>query len=147
MCADAIAGRCTHPGHRSTWRDDVSIVIPSAAAPVEELIGVYDADGGVLGELRYVLGRNHCALCTLTHGAVRRRPGWDALVGHLSVPVRLLHRNEQDDALRPTLRDQLPCIVARGAGAQRILLGPTDLEACGADLDELERRIRRALAS
>ena len=85
------------------------------------------------------------ARCARSRTARCAGPAWDALVGRLGVPVRLLHRNEQGDALRATVRDQLPCIVVRGAGAQRVLLGPADLEACGADLDELERRIRRAL--
>lgn len=42
-----------------------------------ELVGVYDADGGLLGEAAYVVGRlcgtRHCALCDITHSAVRRR--------------------------------------------------------------------------
>ena len=48
-------------------------------APIERLIGVYDADGGLRGELAYVLGhlagRAECALCDITHSAVRKECG------------------------------------------------------------------------
>jgi hypothetical protein len=47
------------------------------SAPVEELLGVYDADGGVRGELAYVWGRwrggVHCSLCDITHTTWRRK--------------------------------------------------------------------------
>ncbi|MBA2299083.1 MAG: hypothetical protein H0W14_13725, partial [Actinobacteria bacterium] len=47
---------------------------------IERLNLVYDARGGVVGELAYAIGRargtRHCALCGLTHGRVRERPAW-----------------------------------------------------------------------
>jgi len=54
---------------------------------VTGLIGVYDADGGLLGEAAYVWGKvrrtRHCALCDITHGRVQRRPEWDQMVADL----------------------------------------------------------------
>jgi hypothetical protein len=121
---------------------------PEPLAGVDELIGVYDADGGLLGELRYLAGRGlgtqHCALCDLTHGKLRRRPEWDALVARLGVPFTLRHRNEQADAVRAATAGQLPCVVARRGATLTVLLGPDDLAACGRDLDQLERRLRGA---
>ena len=50
------------------------------ALTVTRLIGVYDADGSLVGELRYALrkvtGRGHCSLCDLTHRGVRARADW-----------------------------------------------------------------------
>ena len=47
---------------------------------VRELIGVYDADGTLLGEARYWigarLGRTHCSLCEITHGLFTERADW-----------------------------------------------------------------------
>ena len=38
---------------------------------VDTVWGVYHADGGIMGELRYVIGAvfqgNHCSLCDITH--------------------------------------------------------------------------------
>ena len=43
-----------------------------------ELVGVYAADGGLVGEVAYVvghlLGRTECALCDVTHETLRRKP-------------------------------------------------------------------------
>ena len=67
---------------------------------LEELLGVYDADGGIRGELTYVWGRwrgtAHCSLCDLTHTTWRRKQEWDALVARVPVPLRVAHRNELD---------------------------------------------------
>lgn len=43
-------------------------------------MGVYDADGGLLGELAYLTGRilgiAHCALCEITHGPAGEKPAF-----------------------------------------------------------------------
>jgi hypothetical protein len=66
--------------------------------PIERLVAIYAADGGLSGELKYVLGklsgRAHCSLCDITHSPIRRKREWDDLVRHLGVPVDLVHRNE-----------------------------------------------------
>ena len=63
---------------------------------------VYDADGGLAGELRYVvghlLGRAECSLCDITHGTVKRKAAFDELVGAVEADghgVEVHHRNEQ----------------------------------------------------
>ena len=71
---------------------------------VTRLVGVYDADGGLLGEAAYVWGKvrgtRHCALCDITHGRVRRKPEWDRMVADLGVPVDLLHLDEMPPDVR-----------------------------------------------
>jgi hypothetical protein len=91
------------------------------------------------------MGRTHCALCALTHGALRRRPAWDALVERLPLPVTLLHRNELDPVLQDVVRGRLPCVVLRSTDARRVLLGPEELEGCGTDLGRLERLLHQAI--
>jgi len=53
------------------------------AAPTQRivrLVGVYDADSTLRGEISYWvgvrLGRRHCSPCDITHGSVRQRPEW-----------------------------------------------------------------------
>ena len=66
---------------------------------VTELVGVYDADGGVAGEAKYVvghlLGRLECALCDITHGPVWRKKSFDEFRRRLGVPFEVVHRNER----------------------------------------------------
>ena len=39
---------------------------------IKRILGIYNADGGLWGEMRYITGRifgkSHCALCDITHG-------------------------------------------------------------------------------
>ena len=45
---------------------------------IDRLTFVYDADGTLVGELRYwfgtLFGASHCSLCDITHSRWRRRP-------------------------------------------------------------------------
>jgi hypothetical protein len=56
--------------------------------------GIYNADGGLVGEVRYVvghlLGTAACALCDITHSPVRRKPEWDRFVARLGTPFVVL---------------------------------------------------------
>lgn len=117
---------------------------------IERLVGVYDADGTLLGELAYVvghlLGRRSCALCDITHGSVRRRPAFDEAAASLGVPFDLLHRDERSPALAALTDGALPCVVAEGDGAQRVLVDRATLAACGKDPVALVEAIRSAAA-
>src|SRR5918995_1294239 len=104
--------------------------------PVVEVIGVYAADGGILGEVAYVvghlLGRTECGLCDVTHGAVRRKPEWDDMAARLPVPLRLAHRNETTEGERTAYAASgLPAVLGertswcefKGAAAYHDVLG------------------------
>lgn len=75
------------------------------------LVGVYNADGTIRGELAYWvgkrLGRAHCALCDITHGSVKERPEWKRCRDGLPVPFDTYHRDDQPESTR-THRSQPP---------------------------------------
>ncbi len=118
---------------------------------LREIVGVYDADGGLRGELAYVLGKavgaTHCALCDITHGsvAVTGRRGWKELRRRL--PIRAVHRDERDPELAAATGDALPCVVALTDAGVVPLLSPADLDACGGALEVFEQRLHDALAA
>lgn len=83
---------------------------------ITRLIGVYNADGGLVGEARYVvghlLGLTACSLCDITHSPIRRKPEWDAMVQKLSVPITVVHKNELSPELSAWLEHvTLPVVV------------------------------------
>ncbi len=91
-----------------------------------QLVGIYDADGTLAGELRYALGkltgRSSCALCNITHGwnpmGSRR---WRQACAASSVELELVHR---DDATPEQLgaATALPSIVgSHGHGWEEAL--------------------------
>ena len=121
--------------------------------PVVALVGVYDADGGLAGELSYVvghlLGRTECALCDITHGWLRRKPEWDAMSTRLPAPLRLVHRNETTEAERTASdRSGLPVVLGvRSDGSHTVVLGPSRLAELGGSVTRFERALLDALTS
>ena len=105
-----------------------------------ELVGVYDAGGGLLGEAAYVWGRlrgtRHCSLCDITHSPLRRKPEWDRMVATLPVPVRLLHLDELDDEIaRAVARTGAPVVLARTARGWDVLVTGDELEAAAGSVE------------
>lgn len=122
----------------------------TATAKNRQLIGLYNADGGLRGELSYLAGKvrgtSHCELCDITHSPVRRKRSWDALVAGLDLPFTLLHRNEVDEPLASELRGvALPTVVLVSDGAAQVLLGPEQLARCGSDVATFGQALGDAL--
>lgn len=121
------------------------------ANPVTEILGVYDADGGLRGEMAYAVGKvlrhSSCGLCDITHAGVRRKRSWDALVASLDIPVRLAHRNELTVAeAAATAGAPLPVVLGRGPDDRwRVLLAADRLAALDGSVDAFERALRSAL--
>lgn len=120
-------------------------------ARVDRLVGVYDADGTPMGELRYWvgarLGRAHCALCDITHGLVRERADWRACRATLSVEFATYHRDDQPDAVRAATGDRAPVVVAETDGGVVVLLDGAALDACAGSPERLIAAVSDALAA
>ena len=110
-----------------------------AQRTVTELVGVYDAEGTLLGEVRYWvgarLGRTHCSLCELTHGTFRERADWRDCRDQLPVPFHAFHTDDQPDDVREVAAGEYPVVVARTADGPTVLLGRAALDACDGDLE------------
>jgi len=110
---------------------------------------VYDADGGLLGEVRYVmglLGGRHCGLCDVTHGTVRRKPAFDELLRSLPLPVDVWHRNEQAPDVAAFTAGRTPTVVGRRHDGSLVeLLDAGSLDACGGDVDRFAGVLRAAV--
>lgn len=118
---------------------------------VVRLVGVYDADGTVVGELSYFLrariGRAHCALCDITQGRVRERGEWRTAREGLPVPFETFHRDDQPAAVRTAASGSLPVVVAETSGGHvQVIAGPDDLESCTGSPECLVELLERAVA-
>jgi hypothetical protein len=123
---------------------------PSQAQVIRRLIGVYNADGTLRGELTYWvgrrLGRAHCALCDITHGSVRERSDWQQCRDELAVPFDTYHRDDQPDAVRRATGEGLPAVLVETDEGLTVLIGPDELDACGASPQRLVDAIMRRAA-
>ena len=116
------------------------------------LYGVYDADGGAWGELKYIVGKasglGHCTLCDLTHGwSLRGKKDWLNFANQSGLEFRLLHRNEQPNDLAKITSDSIPCIAHRVGHSYSVLVGPDELEACEADIGKFKILLTSKLGS
>ncbi len=116
---------------------------------IVRLVGVYDAESTLRGELAYWigarLGRAHCALCAITHGLVRERSDWKTCRAGFPVPFATYHRNDQPEAIRAALDGVAPAVVAETATAVVILVGPDALADCAGSTDRLVAAIEIAV--
>ena len=116
---------------------------------IRRLVGVYNANGSVSGELAYFigarLGRAHCALCDITHGLVRERATWKTFRAGLSVPFDAYHRDDQPSDVRPVHEDHLPVVLAATDDEYVVLLGPDELSACAGSIKRFAHAIDTAV--
>lgn len=114
----------------------------SGGAELVEVLGVYNADGGLRGEVSYIvgnmLGRAHCGLCDITHSPIRRKQDWDELVVRAQVPIRIVHRNETSpDETQAIKTISLPCVLGRRSdGGFDLLLSADQLDALDGSVED-----------
>ena len=101
-----------------------------------ELIGIYDADSTLVGEVSYWIqarfGSRHCALCELTHGVFRTKREWLSCARELGVPIKTFHRDDApSDALRVV--QQFPVLLIRKSSGLDVLLEAKALDAFHGD--------------
>lgn len=118
---------------------------------IQRMVGVYHAEGSMLGELRYVVGRlrgtTHCALCDITHRGVRAKAEWRSLLVGLPVPLEMVHLDERSVAVETASGTATPCVLALTVdGDWMTLLGPEDLDQIDGDVNVFERALRGSVA-
>jgi hypothetical protein len=100
---------------------------------ITELIGVYDADATLLGEVSYWvgarLGITHCSLCELTHGLFAKKSEWKQCADSLSVPFRLFHRDDAPNDVITALDGKFPAVLLRTTESVRTILTKDELES------------------
>ena len=106
----------------------------NSPAAVTKLVGIYDADGSLRGELSYWigarLGHRHCSLCEITHGSIRERKDWRECRAAMPIPFDTVHRDESSLEVLEATEGKLPAVVALTPDRAVLLLGPEELEKC-----------------
>ncbi len=112
------------------------------------LVGVYDADGSLRGEVAYWvgtrLGQTHCSLCEITHGTFRERSDWKACRAGLPVPFDTVHRDELPSSLAD-IDASYPYVAAETEGGAVLLVDAAGLAACDGDADALVTAVETAV--
>lgn len=112
---------------------------------IVRLIGVYDANGTLRGEIAYWigarLGRRHCSLCEVTHGLFTVKEEWKRCRDGLPVAFDTFHRDDQPEVVRAATGDRAPVVLAETDGGLVVLLDGMQIEAAGGDPQRLMQEI------
>jgi len=96
------------------------------------IVGIYDAEDGLTGELKYLAGKlfsnKKCDLCDVTHGwnPFGKRK-WKKALEKESLSISLIHRNQASD-LHKKVAGSLPAIICNKSGKWECILNSSELK-------------------
>ena len=115
----------------------------------ESIYGVYHADGGLLGELRYVMGvafrGQHCSLCDITHSLAWEKGEMKKWRKTSEIPFHLVHLNERPEEVKQATEGKTPCIVAKTSSGFVMLATDEELTSFDGSVELLKGHIERQL--
>ncbi len=118
------------------------------------LIGVYNADGGIVGEISYVLGHligiRSCSLCDISHSPINKKAAFKELEQHLlsehGIMVRMIHLNERNECETKASEGREPCMLLEYPDQSiSMFLDSTDLKALSGSVSSLKKLITSRL--
>ncbi|MBJ87067.1 MAG: hypothetical protein CL461_02410 [Acidimicrobiaceae bacterium] len=116
------------------------------------IVGIYNADGSILGELNFaigkVTGKSDCGLCDLTHGwNPFGKPSWRNACSASTIDIELVHRDELTSVQNEVAGD-LPAVIALLDGTWRKLMSGEEISSFKGNssgfLAEIERLVRES---
>lgn len=118
--------------------------------PRATLIGIYKADGGVIGELSYFFGHlvgvRSCSLCDITHSPVKKKSAFKKLEQELlkdhGIAIKMIHLNERNDRELKASAGREPCVLLEYPDQSiSMFLDAVDLKALSGSVTSLRRLI------
>lgn len=118
------------------------------------LIGVYKADGGIIGELSYffghLIGVMNCSLCDITHSPVKKKSAFKAfekrLLEERNIGIRLVHMNERTEAELAASKGREPCVLLQYEdGSISMFLDYVELKTSKGSVNSFERLVESRL--
>lgn len=118
------------------------------------LIGVYKADGGLLGELSYffghLIGVKQCSLCDITHSPFKKKGEFkrleQGLRNEFGLDFRLVHMNERTEKELAASVGREPCVLlAHEDGSISMFLDFQELKAADGSVKSFEKLVRNRL--
>ena len=115
-----------------------------------KLIGVYKADGGILGEVSYFLGHlvglRECNLCDITHSPVKKKAEFKrfekTLLEQRGVVMKLVHMNERTDAELAASKGREPCVLLQYSdGSISMFLDYVELKAASGSVESFAKLV------
>ncbi len=114
------------------------------------LIGIYKADGGVIGELSYffghLIGVRSCSLCDISHSPVKKKSAFKKLEQEMlkehGIAIKMIHLNERNDRELKASAGREPCMLLEYPDQSiSMFLDAVDLKALSGSVSSLRKLI------
>jgi hypothetical protein len=114
------------------------------------LIGIYKADGGIVGELTYffghLIGVRSCSLCDISHSSIMKKSSFKLLERHLleehGIRVRMIHLNERSNREKKASEGREPCMLLEYPDQSiSMFLDSADLKTLSGSVSSLKKLI------
>ena len=114
------------------------------------LIGIYKADGGVIGELSYffghLIGVRSCSLCDISHSPVMKKSAFKKLEQEMlkehGIAIKMIHLNERNDRELKASAGREPCMLLEYPDQSiSMFLDAVDLKALSGSVTSLRKLI------
>ena len=120
---------------------------------MRKLIGVYNANGGLVGELAYffghLIGIRDCKLCDVTHSPIKKKAAWKEFEKKIlddGYEFVLVHKNERTEAQVEASDGREPCVLIEYEdGSLSMILDWNDLKAAKGDVVSFEKILKSKL--
>ena len=118
------------------------------------LIGVYKANGGIVGEIRYFLGHligvKECSLCDITPSPIMKKKAFKEFEARLradrGIDIRIVHMNERTEAELAASKGREPCVLLQYEdGSISMFLDYEELKAAGGRVNSFEKLVESRL--
>ena len=118
------------------------------------IIGVFKANGGLLGELSYILGHTFglksCELCDITHSPLRKKTEFKKLEqtikSEFDLDFKLVHMNQRTEKELLASKGREPCVLLEYSdGALSMLIDWVELKSSKGKVLSFERLLRSRL--
>ena len=118
------------------------------------LIGIYKADGGLIGEISYFLGHligvRECSLCDITHSPIMKKRAFKEFEARLrasrGIEMRLVHMNERTESELAASNGREPCVLLEYEdGSISMFLVYEELKAAGGRVSSFEKLVESRL--
>ena len=116
---------------------------------ISKIIGIYHADGGIIGEFKYITGKffggAHCSLCDIKHGSMGKKDSSTECELKWRSPIDFVHLNERNPKLEKYTHNLTPCIVGKTSTNYVMLVSKEEILECNKDPDTLASLIEKKI--
>lgn len=115
-----------------------------------KIVGVYNANSGIIGELKYVTGKilkiTSCELCDITHGfSVKEKKEWAYEIVKCPYTIETVYLNEMDEKIKKIATGNTPVVIVFKGEKGEILFTKEELRTINKDPKEFFKRLYKKL--